>query len=384
MTQDEAASGSVPYTRKSRRWIVGGLLLVALIVGFLLWPSGIDPVAWEVPPAVALSGDLSVNNDLCQAKRIVERGFVGPEDVDVDEEKRIYAGVLDGRILRISTDGKVESWTNTGGRPLGMDFDAAGNLVVCDARRGLVRVDPQGKVTTLVPMDGELKLGFPDDCEIAGDGTVYFSDASEKFGVGSYMDDMLEGRPHGKLLSFEPSSGKTSVLLDKLYFANGVAVAKNDAFVLVNETYRFRVMRYWLTGEKKGTSDVFIENLPGYPDGISSSPRGTFWLAMFTVRNPLADRLASMPWLRSQMAKLPAAFLPKPVDYGLVIELDEEGKPIRSLHDPTGRVVANVTSVHEENNQLYLGNLLKDYVARLDLSTLNAEASPGKSAGESR
>jgi sugar lactone lactonase YvrE len=353
---------------KSGRWLIrlAALIIVAL-AAFLVWPSPIDPVAWEVPPALLLEGALAANDGLTKARRLGEGKFTGPEDVDIDSAGRIYAGIDDGRIIRIDKEGRITDWANTQGRPLGMDFDREGNLVVCDPVKGLVRVDPNGKVSILVPTDGEIKLGFTDDCEIADDGTVYFSDASEKFGVGSYMEDMMEGRPHGKLLAYEPANKKTTILLDQLYFANGVAVAPGDEFVLVNETYRFRVMRYWLKGEKAGQGEVFIEQLPGYPDGISSSPRGTFWIAIFTVRNSMADRLAGMPWVRQQMVKLPPAILPKPVDYGLIIEVDSNGKVIRALHDTDGRTIANVTSVHEEDGVLYLGNLLKDYVGVLNL-----------------
>jgi sugar lactone lactonase YvrE len=342
------------------------LILVAF-GGFLAWPSPIDPVAWEVPPALPMDGALAINDGLMKARRLGEGKLTGPEDVDVDSQGRVYAGVADGRIVQIDRDGLITDWATTLGRPLGMDFDREGNLVVCDPVKGLVRVDPNGKVSNLVPVDGEIKLGFTDDCEIAGDGTIYFSDASEKFGVGSYMEDMLEGRPHGKLLAYDPSTKRSTVLLDQLYFANGVAVGAGDEFVLVNETYRFRVMRYWLKGEKAGKGEVFIEHLPGYPDGISSSPRGTFWIAMFTVRNPMADRMAGMPWIRQQMVKLPPAMLPKPVDYGLIIEVDADGKVLRSLHDANGKTIANVTSVHEQGGVLYLGNLLKDYIGVLDL-----------------
>jgi sugar lactone lactonase YvrE len=289
---------------------------------------------------------------------------VGPEDVDVDTQGRLYAGTEDGWIWRGQPEGVLEQWVQTGGRPLGMDFDPQENLIVCDAVRGLLRVNPSGEVTTLVPAEGNPRLGFTDDCEVAKDGTIYFSDASEKYGVGRYMEDMMEGRPHGKLLSHDPATRKTIVLLENLYFANGVAVGGNDDFVLVNETYRFRVMRYWLKGERKGESEVFVEGLPGYPDGISSSPRGTFWLALFTVRNATADRLARRPWLRGQLLKLPRQLLPQPADYGLVIEMDADGKILRSLQDPEGRRIANVTSVHEESGVLYFGNLLKDYVGR--------------------
>jgi len=50
---------------------------------------------------------------------------------------------------------------------------------------------------------------------------------------------------------------ETKVLLDGLAYANGVAVSKENDFVLVVETARYRVWRYWLSGEKGFISVLF-------------------------------------------------------------------------------------------------------------------------------
>ena len=51
----------------------------------------------------------------------------------------LYTGLQDGRIMRFRPDGQggAELVAQTGGRPLGLRFDAHGHLVVADAFRGL-------------------------------------------------------------------------------------------------------------------------------------------------------------------------------------------------------------------------------------------------------
>ena len=93
-------------------------------------------------------------------------------------------------------------------------------------------------------------MGFADDVDVARDGMIYFSDASSKFGPNEYMLDMLENRPHGRLLRYDPATKETSTLLDELYFANGVALSQNEDFVLVAETYRFRIHALLAQGRK--------------------------------------------------------------------------------------------------------------------------------------
>jgi sugar lactone lactonase YvrE len=155
--------------------------------------------------------------------------------------------------------------------------------------------------------------------------------------------------------------------LQNLYFANGVALSSKEDFVLVNETYRYRIVRYWLKGPRAGEHEVFIDNLPGFPDNISSTRRGTFWLALFTVRNPTVDALHPYPFLKAQLAKLPKSLWPKPKPYGLVLALDEEGRITRSLHDPTGQLLREITSAREYRGHLYLGSLHNDRIGRYAL-----------------
>jgi sugar lactone lactonase YvrE len=342
------------------------MFLLAVAIGYFIFaPSPIDPVAYTPPAAPPLAGAMAPNTLLRSAEILARDQVQGPEDVDVDDEGRIYGAALDGRIVRVLADGALETFAETGGRPLGLDFAPDGNLIVCDAHKGLLSVDPNGQVTTLATEADGVRFGFPDDVDVADDGVIYFSDASSKFGVSDYMLDLLEGQPHGRLMKYDPTSKQTTVLLGDLYFANGVAVAPDGSFVLVNETYRYRIRRYWLTGDKAGTNDTFIDKLAGFPDGVSTSPRATFWVAMFTVRNPTADFMAPRPMLRTLLSKLPRSVWPKPEPYGLIVELDTAGEIIRSLHDPDGQQVSVITSVHEENDQLYLGTLLNRWIARL-------------------
>uniref|UniRef100_A0A653EAD2 Gluconolactonase n=1 Tax=Pseudomonas marincola TaxID=437900 RepID=A0A653EAD2_9PSED len=182
-----------------------------------------------------------------------------------------------------------------------------------------------------------------------------------------YLLDLLEARPWGRLLSYTPSSGKTQVLLKDLYFANGVALSAKEDFVLVNETYRYRITRYWLKGDKAGEHEVFIDNLPGLPDNLEGDRAGTFWVALPSPRKSDADFLHQHPWLKAQIAKLPRAMWPKATPYGLAIAIDEQGQIIQSLHDTSGSHLRMITSVKPVGDYLYLGSLENDRIGKLKI-----------------
>lgn len=343
------------------------LLIAAAALYLAITPSPIDPLAWQAPPAPSMTGVLEPNDTLMKAELLGRGQLHGPEDTAVDARGRVYAGLHDGRIVRLEADGSVAPFADTRGRPLGMDFDAAGKLIVADAYKGLLSIDPQGRIQVLTSEAEGLPFKFTDDLDIASDGTIYFSDASSRFAQPDYLLDLLEARPHGRLLSYNPGSGETRVLLKDLYFANGVALSANEDFVLVNETYRYRISRYWLKGEKAGSQDVFIDNLPGLPDNLQGDRAGTFWVALPTPRKADADFLHRHPWLKAQLAKLPRALWPQAIPYGFAIALNEQGEIVRSLHDTSGTHLRMVTSVKPVGDYLYFGSLDNDRIGRLKI-----------------
>ncbi len=334
---------------------------------FLVMPAPISPLGYTPPRKPAMVGPLAPNAALSRAELIARGQINGPEDVAVDSRGRMYAGTGDGRIVRIDPAGAVSVVAETGGRPLGLMFDAAGDLIVCDADRGLLRVSPAGGIRVLATEAGGVPFRFTDDLDIASDGRIYFTDASDTYGQQQYLFDLLEARPHGRLLRYDPGTGQTAVLLDHLYFANGVALSHDERFVLVNETYRYRITRYWLKGARRGEHEIFADNLPGFPDNINSDRQGRFYLALFTVRNDLMDRLHPHPWLKSLLSKLPRALWPKPLPYGLVLVLDENGRVQKSFHEPSGDHLREITSATPHAGSLYLGSLHNDRIGRFPL-----------------
>jgi sugar lactone lactonase YvrE len=360
--------GVIPVLQSTARWkaarrIVMGTAVASLVlaVGFMALPSPVDPAPFKPPNAPSVAP----NTRLQRAELLGAGRLNGPEDIALDAQGRIYTGMHDGTICRLHPDGRIETFADTGGRPLGLHFDAAGNLIVCDARNGLLSVTPLGQVRLLTARAGGKALRFTNHLDIAPEGTIYFSDSSDKFTYGQHRLDLLEMRPRGRLLAYEPATGNTRVLLEDLYFANGVALGPEARYVLVNETWAYRIRRYWLKGSRAGTTDVFVENLPGFPDNLSSNPNGRFWVALFTLRNPMLDRIHSSAILKRLLGKLPEGVWGRSRPYGYVVGLDEQGRVVADLQDPTGMRLKEITSAVEHDGYLYFGTLHGRIIGRL-------------------
>jgi len=138
--------------------------------------------------------------------------------------------------------------------------------------------------------------------------------------------------------------------------------------VFVAETFSYRITRFWITGDKAGTSEPFAVNLPGFPDNITLGESGTLWVALAAPRNALLDRLGPHPWARKVVARLPTAVRPKPARYGLVLGLAADGSVQHNLHDPSGRW-AMLTSAVPIGDVLALGSLHGHAIGRVPLPT---------------
>lgn len=325
------------------------------------------PVPWRPLQAPKLTGSYRANCKLAGGQRW-DTGGIGPEDVVVAHDGAVYCGLEDGRILQLPGGGdRPVAVANTGGRPLGIELDTDGGLVICDAQKGLLRLDSQGELHTLVDtFDGE-RLRFVNNAAVASDGTIYFTDTSRRFGIQQFRYDILEHSGTGRLLQYRPD-GRIRVLLDNLQFANGVALDAAEQFVLVAETAAYAIQRLWLKGDRAGEREVFVENLPGFPDNLSRYEE-TFWIAIPSLRDPLLDAMLPYPWMRRLFAYLPDAFHSRVRRYGFALGLDASGRVVYNLQDSTGRV-AVVTGVRQHGNRLFLGSLQDSAITVCDLAEL--------------
>jgi sugar lactone lactonase YvrE len=285
----------------------------------------------------------------------------GPEDVVVDAEGRIYTGVDDGRILRLSPDGqRIDVIADTGGRPLGLELYGEDELLICDARAGLLVVPlAGGAVSTLATSALGLDFVFCNNAAVASDGTIYFTDSSRRFGIDNWRDDLIEQTAGGRLLRRSPD-GSIDLLLDGLQFANGVALAPDESFVAVAETGACRVSRVPLSD---GRSEVFVDGLWGFPDNISTGTDGLIWITQASPRVPALDVVRRLPAvLRAGIRRLPTSLQPSPGREVGVLGVAADGRVVRELR---GEIPGfhMLVGVREWRGQLYFGSLEESAIA---------------------
>lgn len=351
---------------------VAGSVFALAVLYLLLWPVPVDPVAWEAPLDRGLVDPFESNERLDVARSIELGEHHGPEDVAIGPDRQLYATTKDGAVLRITARDEVTVFAHTAGRPLGIESGRDGSLWVANAYVGLQRIQTDGSVTTLLSeIDGE-PLVYANDLAVAGDGTVYFTQASSKFGAkasgGTYpasLLDILEHGGHGQVIEFRPDTGTARIIIDGLNFANGIAISTEQDFLVIAETGAYRILKHWLRGPLAGSTETLVDNLPGFPDNINSGLDGRFWIGLIAPRSALLDKLSTKPWLRKIVQRLPARFRPKAKPSSHVIAINGSGQVLMNLQDPNAGFPA-ITGVVETGGALYLTSLFGHALARLD------------------
>jgi Strictosidine synthase len=296
----------------------------------------------------------------------------GAEDVVVGgpgpDEGAVFTGTEDGSIFRASHDGRrIVRVAHTGGRPLGIELDLDGRLLVCDARRGVLRVDPRsGAIETVVDRVGGAPMRFCNNAAVGSDGTVWFTDSSTKYGVEQWKNDFVQDTRTGRLLRLG-TDGSVEVVLEGLAFGNGVALSADESYVAVAETAARTVVRHWLTGDRAGTRDLLVSHLPGYPDNIARGSDGLVWVSIASPVDPFVEWLQRGPLpLRRAVTRIPERLQPKPKRTVRVQAYDDAGTLVHDLDRPAAEYHM-VTGVREHEGRVWLGSLHEPAVAVVSL-----------------
>lgn len=351
-------------------------VLIMLAAAYLLfWPVAVEPQAWTATKDPGYTGQYEANSALSEMSFIeLPAGEYGPEDIAVGPDGRLYTAVHSGKILSIDPNtGDAAVAADTGGRPLGIEFDDAGTLWVADAYLGLMTVSAGGEVSLIASETSEgSPIRYADDVDIAPDGRVYFSDASTRFGardnggtLAASLLDLMEHSANGRVLVYNPETRRTDVFADGLTFANGVAISADGAYLLVNETGTYEVHRYSLLEESYGDKETILTALPGFPDNINRMNDGTFWVGIVSPRSKAMDSLADSPFLRKVVSRLPEALRPGPQLYAFVVQINERGTVLANLQDPSGAYATTTGATELPDGRLVISSLTEPRIGLL-------------------
>jgi sugar lactone lactonase YvrE len=394
-----------PKPSSGKFWFIS--LVLILIASILIAKSPLFKLNLDKPikanyielgPKIAFEGKLAPNTLLASAKHLAYKNLQGPETIVFAQDGTLYTGLMNGQIVKVDLAGGVHKIVQIGqetnetlcndfgpdlhshkkcGRPLGLRLSQDSRyLYVADAYYGILKVDlatgsKQLLFSSWDPRLGLAQIKMTNDLDLDGD-IIYFIDSSYEREVNEAVEEHVEAIPRGRLFSFNERTHEIEILLENLYFPNGLQLTPEKDALLINENSMARILKYYLSGEKKGTKVIFIQ-LPGFGDTLRLSDTQTSILVpLVAVRSsgnfPVLDLLGKYPLVRHLLGyvinlRQLLQYVPK---YGLVLEYDLNGQLIKSWHDPSGKVIESAAGITLHEGKLYIGSFYVNYIGVAD------------------
>lgn len=197
--------------------------------------------------------------------------FGGPEGIVYANDGSIYVGSGDGWIYRVSSEGQVKPFANTGGRPLGIAIDRNGALFICDVSASLVhRVTTSGQVSVFAQAAGEQQMQAPNFCVFDKQGWLYISDSGS-----STLDTPV---PDGVIFRVSPT-GECEIFAKGLYLPNGLAIRQGESALYVIQTTEDNILRLEIGADNSlGAISVFAQGIDTIPDGMAFAENGDLYV----------------------------------------------------------------------------------------------------------
>lgn len=340
-----------------------------------------------VPP---LDGALKPNSILEEAPTGI--AIAQPDNLALLDGKPIWSS--GAQILRAGSNGEPVPLLIAPSAVTALACSTAGLLAVACQSHGILMFDRNGKEAPVNWRDGKAHscvtaLAF------ANDDTLLVCVGSSDNPLAAWQRDLLDQRHSGILWRIDLTRGDATKVASKLAFPNGVFAAPDGSYV-VSESWAKRLIRIGSNGNVLGQ---LIEDLPGYPARVARSSRGGYWLSIFAPRSPLIEFvLREDKYRRAMMAEVAPQYWIAPalqsgvsfhepmqggalkqmgilkpwaptLSYGLVVELNENFVPIRSMHSRAGGRRHGITSTVEHDGKLWLTSKGGDEVVLLNIQT---------------
>jgi len=181
------------------------------------------------------------------------------------------------KIFRLYPDGHREELISLGD-PDGNTFDQRLRLLDCaSVLRAIIRIEPDGRYTTLADRYQNKRFNSPNDLVIGPDGAIYFTDPSLDLPKGQAQEIPYQG------VYRLGEKGEVRILTRDLDQPNGLAFSPDGKHLYVDDSKRLDIRVYdYLPGGKVAGGRVFGEERgaadEGVPDGMRVDEEGNLFV----------------------------------------------------------------------------------------------------------
>ncbi len=269
-------------------YLIHVLILVSLVgcinAEWLSTPSAISTLAGsgstqpaQAPAFVTPTAQPAQTADSVPAQKVqnvfdlqrVSGTYQFAEGPAADAQDNVYFSDIDAaKIYRWSPDGSVIVYFKGLNMPNGLEFDANGNLIVCEGGKGrLISIDPQKHITVLADQYHGVRFNEPNDLWIDPQGGIYFTDPAFHSPVVQDGEDVYY---------LTPDRGQVIRVIADMVRPNGIAGTPDGKTLYVadygaRQTFRYRIN----SGGSLSNKTLFISS---GSDGMKLDATGNLYL----------------------------------------------------------------------------------------------------------
>ena len=293
-------------------------------------------------------------------------GVQRPEDVVVGRDGRVWLSDQQSAAAEARPDGSLNRVGDAGGSPNGINMDAEQRIIIANVggldggdSGPVQRLDTEtGEIEILAAEVAGMKLLASNYPHIDSRGRIWVTHSTFRSGPAAF-----DGEPDGFLFRIEEDGG-TTLLADKIEFANGITLDPEERNAYVCQTSGCNVIRFPINDDgslgrreqygpllgktaaemRRTAGDRPLtpqeRNQMGLTDGCQFDQEGNLWVTL-----PMSNK---------------------------VVAITPGGEAVTIINDPEGALMqapTNVTWGGNDLQDLYIGSIRTNYVLKTRVST---------------
>lgn len=217
--------------------------------------------------------------------RVTGNNLIRPAGVMAADDGAIFATDAKGCCSRTGKGGTAFFGT-LGGTPNGLCLDKKGNCIIANIGNGQVQsLSLDGTQQVLLDGDQGSRMYIPNYPFLDFHGRLWITCSVDDFDA----DPSMRPGSDGCLILIDKDK-EPQIVVEGIFFPNGVAVDKDEKFVYVAEMMLRRIVRFPINEDNSlGSGEVYgpeVLGLQAFPMGIAFDEVGNLWIA-FTTTNSI-------------------------------------------------------------------------------------------------
>lgn len=215
--------------------------------------------------------------------RVTGKNLIRPAGVMAADDGSIYATDAKGCCSR-TTRGETAFYGTLGGTPNGLCLDKKGNCIIANIANAKVQLlKPDGNQQVLLEGDQGSRMYMPNNPFLDSHGRLWVTCSVDDFDA----DPGRQPGSDGCLILIDDKGPR--IVVEGIFYPNGVALDKDEKFVYVAEMMLRRIIRFPINEDSSlGSGEIYgpeILGLQAFPMGIAFDEAGNLWMTFITTNS---------------------------------------------------------------------------------------------------